>query len=96
MTNCGHDINEREVAVTADGMCPLCMTAEIERLRAAIRWALGDEPDANGKWFGETYDEERARYGWRRNLRKIAGFDVLIYDKEKRTIRSDIEQETRR
>ena len=31
---CTHDITEREVAVTADGYCPLCMAAEIKRLRA--------------------------------------------------------------
>ena len=31
---CTHDITEREVVVTADGYCPLCMAAEIEQLRA--------------------------------------------------------------
>jgi hypothetical protein len=60
--------------------------AEIEQLRAAIRWALGEEPDADGKWFGETYDEERKRYGWRSHLRKIAGLPTYTYDKERRTI----------
>jgi hypothetical protein len=37
MTKCEHDINERECAVTADGMCPLCLAAEIERLRALLK-----------------------------------------------------------
>lgn len=30
---CEHDLVERETAATADAMCPLCMAAEIERLR---------------------------------------------------------------
>ena len=33
---CTHDITEREVAVTADGYCPLCMADEIERLRSDL------------------------------------------------------------
>lgn len=33
---CEHDLNAREVAVTADGYCPLCMDAEIDRLRTAL------------------------------------------------------------
>lgn len=30
---CTHDITEREVAVTADGYCPLCQASEIKKLR---------------------------------------------------------------
>ncbi len=89
---CEHDAAEMDTAAHWDGLCPLCMKAEVERLRAAIRWALGEEPDSNGKWFGETYDEARARYGWRTNLRKIAGFDILAYDKKKRTIVHAVDQ----
>ena len=33
---CSHDFIEREIAVTADGYCPLCMSVEIGRLRAAL------------------------------------------------------------
>lgn len=51
---------------------------EIERLRAAIAWALGEAPDANGKWFEPYADEQRrpdgqpvARYWWRGNLRRM-------------------------
>lgn len=32
---CGHSLSERKTAC-ADGACPLCMEAEIERLRAAL------------------------------------------------------------
>ena len=34
--NCEHDINAREVAVVADGYCPLCMEVEIDRMRALL------------------------------------------------------------
>lgn len=37
--SCTHDINERETAVTADGYCPLCMSAEIDRLKAELNEA---------------------------------------------------------
>ena len=33
---CPHDINEREVAVAADGYCPLCMAQENEKLRSLL------------------------------------------------------------
>jgi hypothetical protein len=33
---CTHDFTEREIAVTADGYCPLCMAAEIERLQTEL------------------------------------------------------------
>lgn len=50
---------------------------EIERLRAAIRWACGEEADANGKWFGDqefsNSSAGRPRpYAWRGHLRKIS------------------------
>jgi hypothetical protein len=35
--NCPHNFDEREIAVTADGYCPLCMAAEIKRLRHDLR-----------------------------------------------------------
>jgi hypothetical protein len=38
MSDCPHDFIEREIAVTADGYCPLCMQAEIERLRTENRF----------------------------------------------------------
>jgi hypothetical protein len=37
MSGCTHDITERDVAATADGLCPLCMRAENERLRELVR-----------------------------------------------------------
>lgn len=33
---CHHDDHAREMAVLADGYCPLCMATEVERLRAVI------------------------------------------------------------
>ena len=33
---CTHDITDRDVAVSADGMCPICQMEEIERLRNAL------------------------------------------------------------
>jgi hypothetical protein len=34
---CTHDITERDVAVSADGMCPICQMETIGRLRNALR-----------------------------------------------------------
>lgn len=45
---CEHDLVERETAATADAMCPLCMAAEIERLRAALK------PFAACPWANEA------------------------------------------
>ena len=39
---CTHDAAERDVASEADGLCPLCLKAENERLRAVL------QPFANG------------------------------------------------
>ena len=38
---CIHDVFERDVAVDADGFCPLCQTAKIEELRAALSELAG-------------------------------------------------------
>jgi hypothetical protein len=34
---CAHDDNAREMAVMADGYCPLCMAAEIALLRKVLK-----------------------------------------------------------
>ena len=34
---CTHDSTERDIAIS-DGMCPICMAAEIDRLREALFW----------------------------------------------------------
>jgi hypothetical protein len=34
MSPCTHDFVERELAVTADGYCPLCQAAQLATLRA--------------------------------------------------------------
>lgn len=49
----------------------------IERLRAAILWALGEGVDENGLGFGEADAElgTKRRYWWRVHLRKLAGLD---------------------
>lgn len=36
MTLCSHDVAEMDVAAVADGMCPLCLAAENERLTHEI------------------------------------------------------------
>jgi len=61
------------------------LEADNERLRTAIRWALGEAVDDNGEWFGER-PEGAGAYWWRRNLRRIANGGILVYDKAKRTI----------
>lgn len=37
---CKHEIWEQDTASHADGLCPLCLHAEIERLRAALAAAV--------------------------------------------------------
>ncbi len=33
---CPHNVSDMDVACQADGLCPLCQKAEIERLRALL------------------------------------------------------------
>jgi hypothetical protein len=53
------------------------LEAENKRLRTAILWALGEQPDDDGKWFSEDRNDrpqgQGRRYWWRSHLRKIAG-----------------------
>lgn len=35
---CAHDVTERDTAATADGLCPICLAAENERLRDFVTW----------------------------------------------------------
>lgn len=84
---CAHDVSERSTAVEADGLCPLCLAAEVQRLtvelvnaRHAIRWACGEAPDGNDQWFSDVMDEQKPGkyprpYWWRSHLRKVAGLD---------------------
>jgi hypothetical protein len=47
------------------------LTAERDRLRAAIAWALGEKPDKDGGWFGEDV-RRPGPYWWRTHLRALA------------------------
>lgn len=52
------------------------LMAENDRLRKAIRWALGEQPSPGGHWFGELQvDERRKPYWWRSHLRIFSGID---------------------
>lgn len=53
------------------------LRAEIERLKNAIRWALGEQPDPQGVWFVPPEVESKVprRYWWRSHLRKLSGID---------------------
>lgn len=67
---CEHDINAREVAVVADGYCPLCMAADIERLtRDASFWKAERDAAVN---HAVTYGPEIERLT--RELKGIAEF----------------------
>jgi hypothetical protein len=50
------------------------LRAEVVRLTAAIRWALGEQPDPQGVWFVPPDVESKVprRYWWRSHLRKLA------------------------
>jgi hypothetical protein len=43
-TSCPHDISEQDVASQADGLCPLCLAAEVNRLRIALESLTKDPP----------------------------------------------------
>jgi hypothetical protein len=43
-TSCPHDISEQDVASQADGLCPLCLAAEVNRLRIALESLTTDPP----------------------------------------------------
>jgi len=45
---CSHDLTEREIAVTADGMCPLCMKKKIDELEGKKK-----------TWFEKMVDEQK-------------------------------------
>jgi NTP pyrophosphatase (non-canonical NTP hydrolase) len=58
-------------------------TRENDRLRAAVRWALGEEADKDGQWFGESRPEpskgQQRPWWWRKRLRELAfGHDSAI------------------
>lgn len=66
---------------------------ECERMRAAIRWALGEAPDSNGKWFGDAVPPLEAKYWWRTTLRRMAGMGDFVYDKARRTVVARVDQQ---
>lgn len=51
--------------------------AKVERMEAAIRWALGEQPDPQGVWFvpPEVENKVPRRYWWRSHLRGLSGID---------------------
>ena len=75
---CEHDFAERENSVTVDGMCPLCMAADLTRLRAVaeaaeqasdlLETAWGIIANAGGgDWQKETEVWQGAVSRWREN-----------------------------
>jgi MoxR-like ATPase len=68
--------------------------AEIERMRAAIRWALGEGTDECGLWFGESVDDaieaNRRPYWWRRHLRKLAALEQRGTDDKNKLLRATL------
>ena len=65
MIDCPHEFHESEAAVATEGLCPLCLAADVnrlmienERLRAVLKEIVDVEPEYAHDW------------GWR--LREIA------------------------
>jgi len=50
---CDHDLEERESSVYADGYCPICMAAEIERLTKERDLALANADAVYAKLMPE-------------------------------------------
>jgi hypothetical protein len=61
IAGCPHDISEQDVACQADGLCPLCLAAEVNRLRLALEsirdhWACQyDHPLKQGDMYRGSY-----------------------------------------
>jgi hypothetical protein len=64
MNLCPHDDGEQDMAVFADGMCPLCLVAENKMLREVILLAPGTNEKEflkkYKKWWGTFYREIRS------------------------------------
>lgn len=45
MSECSHDIVAQDVAVNADGMCPLCLAADNKKLRKALETIINEKGD---------------------------------------------------
>lgn len=66
-----------QMAPSLDGIAGY--EARIRQLEHAIAWALGEQPDAEGRWFEPDAEEPRrpdgqpvARYWWRTPLRRMS------------------------
>lgn len=61
---CQHELTQRETAVSADGMCPLCLANENLRLRELVQVLLDNDPDEPIADNGMTVLD-----GWRSDAR---------------------------
>jgi hypothetical protein len=59
---CPHDITERDVAVSADGYCPLCQAIEIKQLKATLRRLKIALKEANLQRLPRKNWKQEARY----------------------------------
>jgi hypothetical protein len=55
-------------------------TVEVMNLKHGIRWACGEVPDGDDKWFGDVGAEQQEGkrpkpYWWRSHLRAVSGID---------------------
>lgn len=50
---CPHDRTER-VNAMVDGLCPVCMEAELERLRAALKQIVELSDDAHTRYYASN------------------------------------------
>lgn len=50
---CDHDLDERELAVAADGYCPICMGLEMDQMRRSL-WKEIDYPALEYAMDGPT------------------------------------------
>ena len=55
MVHCTHDIVEMDMASIADGLCPLCLAAKVERLQVALQRVADHHPSTPGLHFGGDY-----------------------------------------
>ena len=62
MPRCNHDIGEQETAVAWDGLCPLCLAAEVEQTREALKtlWVAFQDDDAFRRVYAALNIHERS------------------------------------
>jgi predicted DsbA family dithiol-disulfide isomerase len=85
---CTHDIVEREIAVTSDGMCPLCMRKRIEELEERLKRHDRSKYEMVNKQYLKQIEELAMNNNPKQYLKKVDKIATMV-----KKLRADIESE---